>query len=328
MNSPTEKAPAEIRSDIDNTRRRMDDTMDALGNRLQPKHLLDEVVGYFRSEGADGAPRFDHLRDKVTHSANTVVHSVVEGVKKNPIPVLLIGASVAWMIYASRREQSGTMARRSSSPQRYGDDSPYDGSLSYDSPLGSSVADSGDETEHGRTRDSSGGKWKEDMKGGSASMVGAVKDKLSEAGEAVGEKFQEVKQGAQEMASKVKAGTAHAYTATRDRVVETADRHPLEVGLVALSVGLLAGLAIPTPNIVNRQFGGTADRLRQRTREAGTEMLEKGKRVAEATVVALTDEAGAQGLTADSLGQKVTAIADRAKQAGEESAKREGLTPS
>ena len=37
---------------------------------------------------------------------------------------------------------------------------------------------------------------------------------------------------------------------------------------VALAAGLMAGLAMRTPAAVNRKIGPTADRLRQRTREA------------------------------------------------------------
>jgi hypothetical protein len=82
-----------------------------------------------------------------------------------------------------------------------------------------------------------------------------------------------------------------------------------------------------TPNAVNRKLGPAADRLRQRTREAGTEMLEKGKRVAQAAATAVKEEAQAQGLTPERLREKAGAVADRAREAGEESARREGLTP-
>ena len=54
MNESLKNEPEAIRSDIDVTRRRMDDTMDALGERLQPRHLLDEVLGYFRGNSSEG----------------------------------------------------------------------------------------------------------------------------------------------------------------------------------------------------------------------------------------------------------------------------------
>jgi len=37
------------------------------------------------------------------------MHAVVDTVKQNPMPALLIGAGVAWMIYESRREDTTGM---------------------------------------------------------------------------------------------------------------------------------------------------------------------------------------------------------------------------
>src|SRR4051812_24545254 len=102
MNSPREKDPEALRSDINVTRSRMDDTMDELGERMQPRHLLDEVLGLFRSsDGSDGDGKLSRVREKITQSADTAMHAVVDTVKKNPMPALLIGAGIAWMIYES-----------------------------------------------------------------------------------------------------------------------------------------------------------------------------------------------------------------------------------
>src|SRR5215213_1609096 len=106
MNDSSKNETENIRSDIDTTRRRMDDTMDALGDRLQPRHLLDEVLGYFRGGGDGDSNRLQQVREKITRSADTAVHAITDTVKKNPMPALLIGAGVAWMIYESRRDKT------------------------------------------------------------------------------------------------------------------------------------------------------------------------------------------------------------------------------
>src|SRR5215212_3793126 len=103
MNDSPKNETENIRSDIDTTRRRMDDTMDALGDRLQPRHLLDEVLGYVRGNASDGDSRLKHIGERLGRSCNTAMHSVVDSVKQNPMPAVLIGAGVAWMIYSSRR---------------------------------------------------------------------------------------------------------------------------------------------------------------------------------------------------------------------------------
>ena len=69
MNHEAEDHAEALRSDIDLTRRRMDDTIDSLGERLQPRHLLDEVLGWFRGESGGGDSRMEQVRDKVTRGA-------------------------------------------------------------------------------------------------------------------------------------------------------------------------------------------------------------------------------------------------------------------
>src|SRR5687768_11036222 len=107
MNQSHSNETDALRSDIDVTRRRMDDTIDALGERMQPRHLLDEVLGFFRRHDFNGEKeRLTHMREKISHGTDTAMHSVVDTVKHNPLPALLIAGGVAWMIYNSRRSRS------------------------------------------------------------------------------------------------------------------------------------------------------------------------------------------------------------------------------
>ena len=328
MNQPqhSQSETDAIRSDIDTTRRRMDDTMDALGNRLQPRHLMDEFLGYLRGDSADGESRMTHLREKVGTSCQSALHSVVDTVKQNPMPALLIGAGVGWMIYESTRDRSPRLPDGDYyGYSREGERLDYDPDMHYDRPLEYPPSLEGAEGEWTDQGESKLGHMKHKIADKAASAKDAVKDKLGHAGQAVREKAGALKERAGEMTARMRDGTREAYTRTRERVVTTADRHPLETGLVALAAGLLVGLALPTPNRVNRTVGATADRLRERTRQSGSELLEKGKRVAQAAVNAVKDEAQAQGLTPERLREKANAVAERAKEAGQETAKQEGL---
>ena len=107
--------------------------------------------------------------------------------------------------------------------------------------------------------------------------------------------------------------------------MSTADQHPLEVGLGCLALGLIAGLLLPTPEKVNRIAGPTADRLRQRARQAGSEMVDKGKRVVRAAASAVKDEAKAQGFDPGRLRDQAGAVARRAGDAAGDAARREGF---
>lgn len=333
MNQSQHNETEALRSDIDVTRRRMDDTIEALGDRMQPRHLLDEVLGYFRRTDDSGNSRLSNMRDSVTSGTSTAVHAVVDTVKHNPLPALLIGAGVAWMIYNHRRESSSSASWETTTDT--GDGIRYDPDAHLDRPLdyptaGTGISDAGwsdqGESKLGHLKD------------GISGAASSAKDKLSHAGEAArdkmgairtaaGEKLAAARTRVGEVGSRVKQRTGELYTNTRQRVVTTADQHPFETGLVCLAAGVLAGLALPTPGPVNRRLGPTADRLREKARESGQEYFEKGKRVATAAVSAVKEEAQAQGLTPDRLREKAAAVADKAKEAGKETARNACLAP-
>jgi hypothetical protein len=329
-----------IRSEIDTTRRRMDDTMDALGDRLKGRHLLDEILGFFRSEGNQVEGKAAEIRHKITDSASSAARSVADTVKTNPMPFLLIGAGVAWMIYSSRKQSSSGRYE----DEVYGSAAGYDPDASYDRPLeyptssedepGFGEADSGfairgsSESDFGESDQPS---KLEQVKVGFQEKASEVKDqakqKLANVGNQVRQKTQAAGQRAREIGSRVQARTREVYASTRQTVVKTADEHPLELGIACLAAGVAAGLALPTPDRLNRLVGPPMDRLRQRTRDASKEYVKKGKRVVNAATTAVKNEAQAQGLTLEQLRGKASAVADRAKDAAGEAAQREGINP-
>lgn len=324
MNPSREHEAEALRSDIDVTRRRMDETIDALGERMKPRHLLDEVLGYFRRSDTNMNTRLSNMRDKLSHGAETATHAVVDTVKNNPMPLLLIGAGVAWMIYNNRRSSTESMSAEDYD-YTAGDTTSYDPDAHIDRPLEYPATTSASGiSEAGWSEESSSklGRMKESIGGAAQS----AKEKLSHAGEAAREKLSAARQRASELGSRVRERTGEMYSRTRDRVVTTADERPIEVGLVCLAAGVAVGLALPTPQPINRRLGERADRLRERARESGREFLEKGKRVVSAAMGAAKEEAKSQGLTPEHLREQASATGNRAMEAGREAAS--GMTGS
>lgn len=352
MNQTPENETESIRSDIDSTRRRMDDTMDALGNRLQGRHLVDEILGFFRSEPG----RTSQIGQTISRGASSALHSVTDTVKSNPMPALLIGAGVAWMIYESRRSRSRSSledgydqaASAYDSLENQPDaESLYDRPLEYPSSatVGSSFNESGYAAgaaggitgdQFGAAGTSSSGSTGSGSKIGQAkdramekaSQAGQqVKQKLSNVGSSLRDRSQAVGTQAREMTSRVQESARAAYARSRERIASTANAHPLEIGLACLAGGVIAGLAMPTPRKLDELAGPSIDRLKDRTREAGSELLQKGQRVATAAADAVKNEVQAQGLTLEHLRGQASAVADRAKEAAVNTAQEEGLTP-
>lgn len=313
MNQEPDLESNALRSEIDSTRGRMDQTIDALENRMQGRHLIDEIVGFFRR--SDGEGRMDEWKQKISHSAGTVVDSV----KAHPIPIIMVGAGIAWLIYQNRT---------SSRQPGIEDQRDYD----Y---TGEDYAGGGYEL-HGSGNVSTGYQAEGYSAAGlpekASSVADQAKEKLSNLGAqarekfaGVGsrgrEKFESARQRASELGSQAQERSRELYGRTRERVATTADQHPLEVGLGFLALGLIAGMAMPTPQAVSRRLAPVGGRVRQ----AGSELMEKGKRVAKAATQAAKVEAKTQGLTVERVRDEAKAVAKSAAEAASETAKQEGL---
>src|SRR5438874_12153902 len=89
---PDNASSEEIRQDIRGTRRGMDETLDELGERLHPRHLLEDVIDLFRG-GGNGA-----ANSQVARTSKEVGRTVSRAVREHPLPALLVGAGIAWWI--------------------------------------------------------------------------------------------------------------------------------------------------------------------------------------------------------------------------------------
>ena len=85
---PAGKDPAAIEDDIARTRADMDSTLDEIQNRLSPDMLLNQARSYLRGN-TDGGREF--------------VDNLTESVRRNPIPVALIGIGIGWLMMSGRR---------------------------------------------------------------------------------------------------------------------------------------------------------------------------------------------------------------------------------
>lgn len=83
--------PDEIEREIAGTRSELDQTLDALQERLSAGSLIDQARGYLR-DGTSGSREF--------------MANLSESIRRNPVPAALIGVGIAWMMMAGARGQS------------------------------------------------------------------------------------------------------------------------------------------------------------------------------------------------------------------------------
>lgn len=79
------RSTTEIQEDIEATRADLDRTLSAIERKLTPGQVVDEMFGYFGTRPGSGG-------------------DVLQWLRENPVPVILIGVGVAWLLFGPRRQ--------------------------------------------------------------------------------------------------------------------------------------------------------------------------------------------------------------------------------
>lgn len=324
-----------IRSNIEHTRERMDQTLDRIGERLTPRHILDEVLDYFRSHGPSRGEvrekaymvkdKAGEAMGKAGDTAGQALHAITDAVRNHPIPACLIGAGLAWAVYERQREGSEVYYEIEDDRMDYDPES-----LAYTGYGGGYGAESSAFETVGEEQEGTGEKMKE---------------KLSAAGEQLRAKRERMKQMAAEKgrvirikASELKQRLSQSAQHRGQQVAQMSDEHPLSAGLAFLAAGVLVGLAVPTTRKEDEIMGRASDDLKHTVTERGKEMVESGKKVATATVGAAKEAAQREGLTPEAMKEKAQHlmaetrekarhVVEETKDAAQNKMHEEGLTP-
>lgn len=83
--SKTARDTREIESDLADTRARIDHTLEFLEDRFRPSVIMDQAWRYARTKSEDGG---------TTRLQETIAH--------NPLPVVLMGVGLAWLLFSGR----------------------------------------------------------------------------------------------------------------------------------------------------------------------------------------------------------------------------------
>ncbi|MDR9762786.1 DUF3618 domain-containing protein [Rhizobium redzepovicii] len=81
METSNEKTSADLQREIDQDRQRIGDRIDAIQERMSPGQLVDEVLAYAKDSGG-----------------GEYVSNLGQALKANPLPVALMGVSLAWLM--------------------------------------------------------------------------------------------------------------------------------------------------------------------------------------------------------------------------------------
>jgi hypothetical protein len=321
LNASSGRSSREIRSEIDRTRADMDETFAALDSKLTPSQIGLELWHLFKGGSSAGASKLWRVA------------------REHPMPAAVIGLGLGWLLVESsknedtRTEDYGTY--RAGYAGNYGYGRNYGRNYGRASYVATDATeydyDEYDLEEGGEGRLSAAKHKVQDVAGSAREKVG---DAVGTAREKVGDAAGWTKEHALDLGHRAK-GQARAlkgkakYQASRAKtgLWQTLEENPLMVGAATLAVGVIAGLLIPETEKENELMGETRDHLFEEVKEAGQEVLEKGKHVAEAVADKVKDEVKSAGLTPEGVAEKVKNVAKEAANTAKQEAKNQNLTP-
>jgi hypothetical protein len=350
--NPGSKSVEEVQREVRQSRAEVEDTLEAIRDRLSPGQMFDQAVAYLRGGGG-----------------NEFMRNFGATVRDNPVPVALLGTGLAWLMLSRPRPRRSYYEDEDLLGEPAAD---YYGAV--DNPAGYYPGgdDSGaydDEVGFGE-RDTMAGP------GGTTSDKGFA-DRATATAEAARTKVQGLAEGAKELgrdwatgaresaqewsagaraaaeqararARRVGAGAGERLSDTGDYLrdsargaqaragsygrrmqrgfFDTLHEQPLVLGAVGLAVGAAIGAALPATETEDEWLGDTRDRLKDRAAQAGREQLDKAGAAAGAAYDAAREEAERQGLTAEgavAAAEGVARKAERVAEAASDAAKAE-----
>jgi hypothetical protein len=352
---PGSKSAAEIEREVRQERAHVEQTLDAIQDRLSPGQLVDQAVTYLRTSGG-----------------GDFVRNLGDTVRQNPIPIALVGIGLAWMMISSSRSDG----YRSSGYWEdefddYEDEDDYYARTGYDAgseyPYGGEAGtgtpglhDAAREGEHGSswserakaTAESARERAEElrerarDTAAGASSRIGGMgaraRHAASEAGARVSGLGAKARRAASEAGARVgdmgararermahaghdlseRAGQTGAYARqygyqARQGLRHTLNEQPLVLGAIGLAVGAALGAILPRSEREDRLMGGASDRLKEQAEELSREELAKAKAAARSAYDAAIEEADKQGLTPEGGREAMAAARQKVERVAE-----------
>ena len=324
--SGEERRAEMLERSIAERRQRINRTLDEIGERVKPRHLLDELLGRASGSSIDpsrvkeGAAAGMQSVSSALRSASDQLmsgaKSASQQIRRNAWPAAALGAGAAWWIYnemrgtrETRRERRPWSAHLSSTRGSTVTDVEQSwptASVSPSRSLGSSLAEDyrkaeKEKVEHVAGRAKAAGAQISDktteVSGMAGRKIAETRRSISQAGSNLGERGRRIASDAGERGRKVLDKARERAHSGREALQDTFHSSPLLLGAAAAAVGFVAGLMLPRTRKEDELIGDTSDRFGERLKQAGEGLVQQGNeavRAASETVQGEMRSAGEQ----------------------------------
>ena len=299
----------EVLARIESTRARMGETIEQIGDRVNPDRVQAEIKARARQQVRDAKTNMKHkakdaMRD-IEHGVSDAGRGLWDAIRENPIPAGMVGVGLAWLIanQATGRDdhdlEYGVYPR-----DRYTGRTGYVGArgeladAEYGSrPVGYAVPMDGESDDASRM---------DEAKERVSEAKDRVKDKASEAAHEVRDKASHLAHRASEEMDDMQDRARHAVRDAGQRVRRAEHRvehavqdNPLAAGAIAAALGFAAGMMVPETRREHEMFGPTRDRMvdkaESKVRKVGAKARDVAKDTASEAARKAVDEMTGNG---------------------------------
>jgi ElaB/YqjD/DUF883 family membrane-anchored ribosome-binding protein len=256
----------ELRAELRQTRSEMHRTVEELQERLSPSTLKSELQDKVRDATVGKAK-------KATYKAREAGSDFMDVIRENPVPAVLGGISIGWLLVKSRRHEGygtrGIPARYLSS-EAYQEDTYTDTDEPYS-----------EEESVGRKFQHKAADLREEAR----ERAGEYSEKAREYSERARQKLSETGSLASERAQEFSVDI-------RERTSDALQSNPFGAALVVLGFGMLAGLLIPS----SRKEMELGEQIATGTAETARSTMEKARTAAEVAKKASEEKLREEGI--------------------------------
>jgi hypothetical protein len=283
------KTSAEIEAEVEASRAELDQTVEALKEKMTPTALFDDFKGSMKGAG------------------NQMLSNLADKASTNPMPLLVIGAGLAWLMMGSNSKPS------------YGR-SGYRGGEGYSGRYPSDAYGAYDDDDSGRSG----------LKQKVSDAASAAGDKVHDVAGAASDKVHGLASSARDAASSARSSAADAARSAKDKLqsaagsardtaynvgqqaqdtfYDTLHREPLIIGALGLAVGAAIGVSLPSTSIEDEKIGKYRDDLFNKGKELVQGQVDTAKQAAGAAYSSVKSELQ-DGQEGESLADKVSRVA-------------------
>jgi ElaB/YqjD/DUF883 family membrane-anchored ribosome-binding protein len=314
------RSTREIERDVERTRSDIEDTVEALRDKMSIGQMLDEAGQYLRDSGG-----------------SEVISNFAAQARANPLPLAMIGIGLAWLM-SGRGQPAMSFHRRSYAGN--GNGSSY-GSESYrSSDYRSSDYRSGEAYRSGEYSGSA-----RDTSDTSRGSGGGMSSKLHHVGDTASSAYGKVTDTASQAYSKVSDTASHTYERISDTAARLGDTYhrvsdragraqrsfsemiesePLILAGLGLAVGAAIGAMMPASRTERQFVGEQLDDLKESASGMASEHWETAKTVARDAASAAKSEIE-KGVMGESSDQTMKSSAGSSASAGQSTASSKGM---